>query len=170
MRRLLFVLPVLLAMFIGCSENSSLTSPEVQNNQKNWLPLQGDALQKFSDETVSKEINGSRGGVISFNLGVLYIPRNSFKGTEIITVSNNNEFAVIDFGPSMQFDKDLSCTVIYKDINLDGFDPSSIDFGYMDGDNFYSVEYDRLVVDTQRGYLAVIGAKFNHFSRYGFTW
>ena len=170
MKKFFLVVPIMMLFLIGCAENSSLTSPEVQSSQKNWLPLQGASLQKISDDTVSKEINGAKGGVITFNLGVLHIPRGAFEGTEVITITNNNDLAVIDFGPSMQFNKDLTCSVIYKDIDLEGFEPSSIDFGFMDGDNFVPVEYDRLIVDKRRGYLAVIGAKFDHFSRYGFTW
>ena len=169
MKKIFLLISLLITLIIGCTDNT-LISPDIQSDHKNWLPLQNNSLQKISDEIVSKEINGARGGVITFNLGVLIIPRRAFQGTETITVANNNEFAVVDFGPSMQFDKDVSCTVIYKDINLDGFNPSDIDFGFMDGNNFVPVDYDRLIVDTKKGYLAVINAKFDHFSRYGFTW
>ncbi len=170
MKKLFTVIPIVLLLAVACTQNNSITSPEVQSSERSWLPINDGSLAKFGHSTVEKKIRGDRGGFIAFNRGVLYIPRGAFEGTETITIENDNKVAAIDFGPSMQFDKDLICSVVYKHLDLSNVDPSNIEFGFMDGNNFYSVEYDRLVVDVRRGYLAVFGAKFDHFSRYGFTW
>lgn len=170
MKRLFLIIPLILIIFVGCADNSDLTSPNFQSSERAWLPINSNSLEKFSDATVEKEIDGSKGGFIAFKRGILHIPKDAFEGSEVITVTNNNQLAVVDFGPSMKFKKDVECSIIYKNLDLTGFDPSQIEFGYMDGTNFIRTDYNRLVVNVKKGTLAVFGAKFDHFSRYGFTW
>lgn len=167
MKKMLITLTIAVLFFLGCSEKTAITNPESQS--RNWISLSNGSLSKITEDYVEKTINGDKGGIITFKLGILFVPRGAFEGTKTLTVANNNEFAVVDFGPSMQFDKPLLFTIHYTDLDLSGIDPSKVEFGFMDGNQFVPVSYQSLRVDVKRGTLTVIGAQINHFSRYGFT-
>jgi hypothetical protein len=167
MKKLIAVLFVSLVMFVGCNDQNSITSPDVADSPQ-WIELNSTSMAKVEAEYVEKEIKGSRGGLILFRLGYLYIPPKSFSGKEVISVANDQDLAFIDFGPSMEFDKDLYLTVIYTDLDLSGINPNTVEFGYLENGQFVASDYSRIVVNVDAGVLAVYGAKLNHFSRYGF--
>ena len=166
MKKIIAALFVTLVLLVGCNDQSSITSPDVADSPQ-WIELRTNSLGKIEADYVEKEINGARGGWILFRYGYLRIPRKAFSGTEVISVSNDRELAVLDFGPEMNFDKNLRLSAIYTNLDLSGVNPSDVDFGYMGENGFEPVKYSRLVVNVNAGILAVYGAKLNHFSRYG---
>lgn len=167
MKKILIIFTIGVLFFLGCSEKTSITNPETQS--RSFISLSDGSLNKITDDYVEKSINGDKGGIITFRLGILLIPKGAFEGTKTLTISNDNKFAAVDFGPSMQFNKPLQFTIHYTDLNLSGIDPDKVDFGYMDGNKFEPAVYQSLRVDVKKGSLTVIGAEIHHFSRYGFT-
>jgi hypothetical protein len=179
MKKLLTVISLLVLISFGCSEQSSVVSPQLESS-RSWieLPATNNSLQKVY--TFDETIKGRRGGDLSFlvnNLwnnngytvtGYLLVPRRAFSGTETITANVDDQYTAVDFEPSpFEFDKSLNFSVVYLGVEFDSND--DIEFGYMSSTGFVPVEYDQLIIDHRRGMLGVIGAKIDHFSRFGFT-
>jgi hypothetical protein len=167
MKKLIVISLLTMIFFVACNDQNSITSPDSASSPQ-WVELNTNSMSKIEADYVEKRINGNKGGLILFRYGYLYIPRKSFDGNEVLSVSNDRELAYLDFGPEMEFDKDLHLSVIYNNLDLTGIDPASIKFGYMNNGQFEESDYSRLVVNVNAGILAVYGAKLNHFSRYGF--
>ncbi|MBN1302479.1 MAG: hypothetical protein JW995_14775 [Melioribacteraceae bacterium] len=166
MKKILLLFTVAIISFTACSDQSSLTAPE-QGTEKGWVSF-SNSLSKVDAQYVEKDIDGARGGIITFRYGYLLIPRGAFEGTRTITLDINNNEAYVDFGPDMTFDKPLKFTIIYRDVDLSGIDESGVQFGYMDGSDFVPVNYSNIIVNKKAKVLGVIGAELEHFSRFGF--
>ena len=175
---------VLLVLFLGfsfwgCSENSSVTEPVSVQHQRTILKVDNSQMQLLKRTEVSKNINGESGGVVFINIasedeefgamGWLYFPRNSFEGEKTISATMLDGLAALDFQPSGSvFDKPARLTLKFKGLNINSED--DIDFQYInENGNFETVDYRRLIVNARAGWVIVVGAKLNHFSRYGFT-
>jgi len=179
MKKVLLILLITGFGFWGCSENSNLTEPTNVENQRTFLKVDNAQISLLKSSEVSKVIDGDRGGIVFINLasedeefgamGWLYFPRNSFDGKERIVISTNSDVAALDFEPSgLQLDKPAVLTLKFSGLNINSAD--DIDFQYFDEDgNLETVEYRRLIVNADAGWAIVVGAKLNHFSRYGFT-
>lgn len=176
MKKLLTVVSLLVLISFGCSEQSSVVSPQLESN-RSWieLPATNNSLQK-TGFSVEEYIVGAKGGKLHINAhdselkikGKLEIPKDAFEGEMTITATVSTENTTVEFLPSpFYFDKNLEYSVKYKGVELDEDD--DIEFGYMSSDGFVPVEYDQLIVDHERGILGVIGARIDHFSRFGFT-
>lgn len=163
----------------GCSENSNLTGPEKNDSQQSFLKVATNNSTMLMKTTVSKEIDGDRGGIVWIRLesndeelgalGALWFKRDSFDGKDDISVTMVDGLAALDFGPSgIALDKAAILTVTIKGLELNNDD--DIDFQYFnENGELTPVEYRRLIVNKRRGSVTVIGAKLEHFSSYGFT-
>lgn len=185
------ILAVLLTFFIfGCTENSSLVNPGTESNNLEWISLQSNSLAKITGEDLvfTKLIDPEKGGTIKIKVkddisikGKLKVPKNSFDG-EASTLFKNGEASTlftiqlapdiftIDFDPSgLEFDPDLTFSIVYKDVNLDESD-KNIKFGYLHSDGTIQIVEDaKLIIDINNGILGVKNVKIDHFSRYGFV-
>ncbi len=185
MKNLIITLAMLLLFAVGCTDQTSITSPEqsVQTQEPNWIALpqaEGMSLGKISSS--SKSVNGTNGttwpwntsysgsnGRITINT-VLVVESNSFSGTVTIKQSHDDAYCVTTFTPSMVFNKPLLFTITYTGIDLAAINPADVKFAYIAADG--SVQYaenDGIVVDLATGKLGVINARIPHFSRYGFV-
>jgi hypothetical protein len=91
----------------------------------------------------------------------------SFLGIKLITYIVNDEYAAIDFFPSLTFNRPNYLDLTFTGLDLTGVDPEHVDFYYLDGEgNLHPVEYSNKVVDIPNGILKVEGVKLTHFSRY----
>ena len=188
---------VLLFIFIlglgvwGCSDNTNLTGPEKIDSQKSFLKTTPNSSSLLMKTTASKTIDGDFGGIIPLRLesnneeygakGWLYFPRESFDGTEVISVSIANNVAALDFSPSgIPLFKPARLTVKFNGVEFDDNqddesdddleNESKIDFRYIATDGSLApVDYRKLIVNKKHGWVIVIDAKLDHFSRYGFT-
>jgi hypothetical protein len=163
----------------GCSENANLTGPEKSETQQSFMKVATNNSTMLMKTSVSKVIDGDRGGIVWINLqsedkefgafGALWFKRGSFDGKENISVSLADGIAALDFEPSgIPLDKAAILTATIKGLDLN--DGDDIDFKYIDENgNLASVDYRRLIVNKRRGWVTVIGAKLEHFSRYGWT-
>ena len=99
----------------------------------------------------------------------MYFGRNSFEGKKEITIKTDKEYAALDFYPEgIDLSKPARLTVLFKGIDLD--DDNDIDFQYIDEiGNLAPVDYRKLIVYKELGWIIVVDARLSHFSRYGFT-
>lgn len=181
MKKVLFTLLIISLAFWGCSEDTNLTGPEKIDAQKSFLKVLPNSSNMLIKTTASKTIDGDFGGLIPLNLesvneeygakGWLYFPRESFDGTETISVTIANDIAACDFGPSgIQLDSPARLTLKFNGVEFNGDDDDEIDFQYIDSNGgLATVDYRKLIVNKNQGWVIVIDAKLDHFSRYGFT-
>ncbi len=179
MKKVLLSLVFTTFMFWGCAENTSLTGPEKIESQNTFLKINAEKASLMKKSEVSKTIDGKRGGLIRINLaaeeddfgarGWLYFGRKSFDGKKVITVKTDKEYAALDFYPEgIDLNKPARLTVLFKGLDLE--ENSDIDFQYIDENgNLAPVDYRKLIVYKKLGWVIVIDARLNHFSRYGFT-
>lgn len=101
----------------------------------------------------------------------LDIPAGAFSGLKLIWYAVNDELALTDFHPGMEFDKDVEFDLKIENIDLsDISDPSLVEFAYLDDSETVQIaSYDDLIVDVDNGTLEVVNARIGHFSRYGFV-
>ncbi len=138
----------------------------------------------MDDLTDAALISGKKGGELEVegNLGIsasgkvevhgtLDIPRNSFSGSIVISMSVDKGFTSVTFGPSgLSFSKSLILDLEYEGLKLTGLDLSTITFAYLGADGkIYPVNYKSIDADVASGKLTVHGAEIDHFSRFGFV-
>ncbi|MCF8305142.1 MAG: hypothetical protein K9I71_02420 [Ignavibacteriales bacterium] len=190
MKTVKFLLVLLVLVAIGCSE-SGITDPinegsSTKTLKKEFIKLptldQSNDLNTEALFIAAKFIKGEIGGNITLNRtyytesGIakvkskLDIPSDAFSGWQLIAYLISTEYAVVDFFPSMEFDKDLTLDLEFQNIDLSAVSsPSEIEFAYIDNSGTVQIaEYDEIEVDVEEGTLSVTGAKIGHFSRYGF--
>jgi len=183
MKRFFLLLVLFSVGFWGCSESTNPIDPVKNETHKSFLKVSPNASMSLMKTEVSQDIDGARGGIVFIRLdsendngesqygarGWLYFPRGSFEGTQTIGVAIAEDMAALDFSPSgLQFDKPARLTVKFSGVEIGADD--DIDFMYIDENgNLAPVEYRRLIVNRWLGWVIVVGAKLDHFSRYGFT-
>jgi hypothetical protein len=183
---------VLLSLFvIGCSEQTSINSPEnkVQTQEPNWISLpnmngeSGMSVMSMPIFQASKEIDGKNGGKILINekylggpLGEVKVkaelefPKDAFVGSKNITMILDTQFGLATFSPHAYFDKDAIYNVEFLGLDLTGVNPKNVGFVYQAEDGSYEyIDYSKIEVDLKNGRLKVRDAKLPHFSRYGFV-
>lgn len=187
MKKFITTIAMLLLFAIGCTDQTSITSPEqsIQTQEPNWIALpQVEGMHVNQDWTTSKRINGAQGGYLTNNVnysggisGIVTInarlefDQGAYAGNETITLTLNNQNTSAQFGPERAgFNRLVHYDVLYTGLNLSGLNLANIKFAYIASDG--SVQYavnDGIVVDLATGKLGVINARIPHFSRYGFV-
>ena len=187
MKKLLTLSLLSFLLFFGCNQDSEVTSPV--NNSPNSqlklisLPAPSGGLGVETLVTRYKEIDGHDGGEFEADFRYqggpygyidvdsdLDFDDHSFEGTKVISQTLDTDFALITFGPSMQFNKSVEYDLRIEGLDLSNVNPETLDFVYIDANgNMYSVDYDYVTMDASSGMLKVKNAELNHFSRYGFV-
>lgn len=179
MKKVLFIVALVSFGIWGCSENTNLTGPQKSETQQSFLKVATNNSSILMKTSVSETIDGDIGGLIRINLesadeefgakGTLYFSEDSFEGIKVISISIAEGLAALDFGPpETNFDSPASLTLKFNGIDF-GDDDGEVDFQYMDGGELFTVDYRKLIVNRKHGWVMVIDAKLDHFSRYGFT-
>jgi hypothetical protein len=180
MKKLISTFVISLLFAVGCTEQMSVNTP-VDNSTKKvkWLTISDNSgLSVEGSKTWSKSIIGTNGGLfrgtksLSANISAfveVWVPAGAFTGTKTISATLNSETLYADFAPTpMTFNTPIYYTVEYFGVNLEGIDPTTVDFYYIDGSgNMVKAEYSEIYVEE--GWLCVVDAKIPHFSRYGFV-
>lgn len=186
MKTILITFVLMLLVAVGCTDQTSITSPEqsVQTQEPNWLvdlPSKGLGIETIY--TASVLIKGSAGGSVNFKgdfpggpFGKIHVDSklvilsNSFTGSMVISSSIDDVNLLTTFGPSYVFDKPLEYTLLLQGLDLTGVNPASVKFVYQAADgSIHECESDGVDVDLSKGKLKVNKAKIPHFSRYGFV-
>ena len=182
---------MLLLFAIGCSERTSINSPEtnVLTQEPNWISLpnmngeNGMSVMSMPIFQASKEIDGKTGGKIRIDekylggpLGEVKVkaelefPKDAFVGSKNITMILDTQFGLATFSPHAYFDKDAIYNVEFIGLDLTGLDSKNVGFVYQAEDGSYEyIDYSKIEVDIKNGRLKVRDAKLPHFSRYGFV-
>ncbi|MFA7420134.1 MAG: hypothetical protein WCZ90_10655 [Melioribacteraceae bacterium] len=197
MKKIIFVLIFMGLLITGCQNTENLVNPihdKTSTNITQPLALESGFLglpsmkqtgsNVMDDLTDAALISGKRGGELEVegNLGIatsgkvevhgtLDIPRNSFSGLKVISMSVDKGSTSVTFGPSgTSFSKSLILDLEYEGLMLNGIDLSTITFAYLGSDgNIYPVKYKSIDADVEDGKLTVRGAEIDHFSRFGFV-
>ncbi|MCH8326478.1 MAG: hypothetical protein IIB83_07965 [Bacteroidetes bacterium] len=184
-RLLIFSFLIVGLLYIGCSDystivsptNSDLTQNDVQSSVPTLIKLPIISIGKTTK--VTSKIYGAEGGTIEIKgklkggikfVGKLEIPAGAFKGTLNFTIELDKKYAGFNFGPEgATFDKPLLFSGKIEGLNLDGFDPNTLQFGFFNNGNFEPAVYENVKVDIEDGKLEVKKAQLNHFSRYNWA-
>ena len=140
-------------------------------------------IYKDSVFTVTKNINGLLGGVITLNksytsigggtvniLVEMVILPASFFGQREITLTIDDSLAIMHCEPSMNFLLPVVVLQTFTGLDLATYNTNDIDYGYIGyNGNFELIPRDIILVNKLLGTVTVVGAKINHFSRYGWV-
>ena len=188
----------MLSLFVlGCSERTSINSPENSVNTSEPIDAQPILMQEsYNNETsnsvnlpyelyVEKAINGAQGGsvelqgqyinaygdIVTVN-SKLSIPSNAFFGIKVISIRTDSYSPVLSFQPNSFFNNKLTLDCKFVGMQLARYNLKSgrTDFVYMSDNNltFEVVKTDGLSINLENNTAEVKGAKLEHFSRYGF--
>ena len=194
MKKIIFALIFMGLLISGCQKTENPVDPKENTNVAQALTLESGFLglpimkqtgsNVMDDLTDAALISGKKGGELEVegNLGIaasgkvevrgtLDIPRNSFSGSQVISMSVDRGSTSVTFGPSgSSFTKSLLLDLEYEGLLLAGIDLSTITFAYLGADgNIYPVKYKSIDADVEDGKLTVHGAEIDHFSRFGFV-
>jgi hypothetical protein len=131
--------------------------------------------------TMSNEIDGSVGGRMLmkkyyfsdtgdsiFIKADLTIPAGAFNGTKLISMTVDNEYAVIHFSPEMVFADTLRLFQTFEGLNLEEYPTGTIDFVYVNTNGSVElIKKNGMQLVVPQGIVRVQNAKLLHFSRYG---
>ncbi len=183
MTKILIVLALVVPFMIGCSD--SIVNPDstaqVNNSQKSWITLPNNPGMAVEDEySASRVINGDIGGNVLLKINYksrssanviivaeIDVPAGAYTGDKNITMIINSTNGTATFYPSPEtFNKPLLFNLKISGVELNGFDPNSIDFEYLAPDgSMEPIQYKKIVVNTD--VLKVEDALIPHFSIYG---
>src|SRR3989339_312703 len=160
-KRYRYLFALLTLLLVGCSEPSSMLSPNnnVNTNEPNWISL----------PSVTKDANGMSVMSMPIFQAELNFLKDAFSGAKYITMIVDTEWGYATFSPSSVFDKDATYNAVFIGLDLSGVDPTNVKFAYLAADG--TVEYalnDGITIDLSTGTLGVKNAMIPHFSRYGF--
>jgi hypothetical protein len=142
------------------------TSLAVQEIHTEYKWINGDDGGWFGEQFTYD--GGPLGNVTIYS--TLHFPQYAFSGWKNISQSFDTETASIVFGPSMQFNVPAEYTLTIYGVDLNGVDPNTLTFVYIDSNgNMYPCDYEYVTMDVNTGMLKVKDAELNHFSRYGFV-
>ena len=180
-----------LILFAGCDTSSDLSLNTTEENAGSsimkltsyqLIPLpEKSQLWLDSVFTMSKEIDGSVGGRMIMEKyyiaedgdsiiikADLRIPAGAFQGTEVITMTVDDENAYIHFFPSMIFNNTLRLFQSFEGLHLENYQTGTIDFVFIRDDGSVElIKKNGLQVVVPQGIVRVQNAKLLHFSRYG---
>jgi hypothetical protein len=180
-----------LLLLVGCDNSPDLLVNSADNNPQATLsktidydiiPLPPKSpLWIDSILTMSQIVNGDVGdrmimekyyiAVNGDSIGIkadLRIPAGAFTGKETITITVDNEYAIIHFSPSMVFQDTLRLFQSFIGLDLNNFNTGTIDFVFIHDDgNIELIKNNGLQINVPQGIVRVQNAKLLHFSRYG---
>ena len=186
MKKILITIAFIIPFIIGCSD--SLVNPEFttqDNSQKSLISLPKNAeMTVENDYSASNLIDGSKGGEVKLNINYktessdyvkinakIKVPKGAYEGEKNISMTINSTDGTATFYPNTEiFNLPLVFSLDIRGLDLNGVDPSSIDFVSLESDgSTQSVEYKKINVKVDKGELEVNDALITHFSIYGWT-
>ena len=184
MKKIFLLAAVAGLIFAGCSDlGTNPSSNPVTTQKSNSVSLNKFSAKVTSNEsafTVSKNVNGKKGGVIVLNqssgnihaFALLRIPKNAFDGTADISITVDPSTASVTLSPTMTFNKNLHLTAELKGLDLKSLnlDSNDVEFYYFTADGSkVPVKHSRVRSNVKTGTIIVRGAVIDHFSRYGWS-
>lgn len=185
MKIILTVLLLFAIFLLGCTDTPIF--PVKNNNDHSYQLIKLPKKFGMSVEnifSVTKEIDGTHGGQIILDesyvtadlrnvyiYAKLKIHKNSFEDTVDITLTINDDVAVIDFSPPMIFNNPLELSLTFEGLDLEGLNLTTGDFDFVFIDEEGNIEvigYNAIHVNEAQGKIWVTKADLPYFSRYGF--
>ena len=183
MKKVLFSILFAGLLLGGCSDiNNSISPTQNGNTGKMFKMPQAVNMTTETTFSASQNISGNSGGNLQLSGSYqgtnglvtiqanLNVPSNAYPGEKVLYVANSNEYAEVDFNPSLTFDAPVLLNLTISGLDLTGVNSSQVGFAYISDDGSYiePINYDNLTVNSTTGTLAVTNAHLSHFSRYIF--
>jgi|PlaIllAssembly_1097288.scaffolds.fasta_scaffold06403_4 hypothetical protein len=194
MKTILKILLLAMVLIWGCDTTSDITinTPEERNDNTpeplflnvncELIPLPNKSpLWEDSIFSISQEIDGAVGGRILLekyyisdigdSIAIssdLYITAGAFEGLKTISMTVDDNYAIIHFSPEMVFADTLRLFQHFEGLELDQYPTGTIDFCFV-GENgkIEIIKKNGLQIIVPQGIVRVQNAKLLHFSRYG---
>ena len=193
MKKLIYIVSVLV-LLSACQQNDLLVSPDgnteqviSQAKEPNWLQLPApNDLLLSKESSITKTIKHKKGGNIKLKFeyeggpfdevhGELEIwfdkkawDKDLF-GEEIdISLSFEDENAVVTFDPHMEFDICPEFWLYLEGLDLSSIDEDEVKFAYLASDGSYEIIDADIKIKKKHGKIIVKKALIPHFSRFGF--
>lgn len=191
MKTILTILMFVIVLLFGCDTSSDLAVNPSENNfskpstcltSYEQIPLPNkSSLWADSIFTMSQAIDGSVGGRMIMEKyyiaddgdsiiikADLRIPGGAFQGTKIISMTVDDEFAVIHFYPEMVFADTLRLFQSFEGLHLGNYPTETIDFVFIRNDGSIElIKKNGIQIVVPQGIVRVQNAKLLHFSKYG---
>ena len=186
MKKIFYLLLTAGLFFFGCSDvgTNVVNQPASSNKTIVKIPAKsGHAL--VTDLSVSKNIDGSKGGIIILKTGfdaedgnqvgvfaTLKIPKNAFSGNTDISMAADQDYAGLIFAPHMVFNKSLNLNLTFTGLNFQELGIKNDKVGFYnidDNGNLTPVPNNGVFINYATGTIKVVGAQIDHFSRYAFA-
>lgn len=171
MKKLISTIAILILFAVGCTDQTSVTSPDTNTSTN-------EVFQLNKKSTVSKVIDGNAGGYITlgdFNsakngrgiYACLIFPAGSFSGIKTITITLDDTKLSGTFDPGMQFNMPVSFSALFSGVTGNN---NNFTFNYF-GPNGVLTEIPSsfLYFDASKHVLGILNAQIPHFSRYVFV-
>ncbi len=187
MRKLSYLVALLLLSFVGCMQESNVTGPvnRIDKTQPKTIIMLPDKADMNVEDvfTSSQTISGISGGEIHLVKSYqasngktvdidcrLTVPANSsFADSREITMQVSDE-AGVDFFPSMTFNEPVILNLKITGLDLSGINPDDVEFYYVDqSGNLTPTVNNGVKVDNSTGTLSVDNAQLPHFSRWAYA-
>jgi len=189
MRTYIYISMLISLFVIGCSEESSLVTPNntnntTSNNEPNWINLPKNADTKLLKTFVTSEfITVAEGGQLVIDetytstdstlvhaySSITFAPGVVMEDVNI-SMEIDDETGVSTFLPHQMFNFPAILNQTFTGLNLSGVDPDNIELLYLSLDGNYEVmPVDQIIVDIETGTITVVNGRIPHFSRYGFV-
>jgi hypothetical protein len=193
MKTILTVLLAATVLLIGCDTSSDLAvNPSENSFSKSstcltpyeQIPLPNkSSLWADSIFTMSQVIDGSVGGRMIMEKyyiaengdsiimkADLRIPGGAFQGTKIISMTVDDEFAVIHFYPEMVFAETLRLFQSFEGLHLENYSTGTLDFVFIrDDGSIELIKKNGIQIVVPQGIVRVQNAKLLHFCKYGWV-
>lgn len=158
------------AVLLASTPLSSEVQQEVQNKTllssgdlQTVMEAQAGFVNQFLGKTVTKWIIKKDGGTIWHGGHKISFPSDALTqdATAFITISPS-DYVQVDYGPDGWFNKDVTVTISYKNVDLTGINESSLTLAWYDETTGQWIEIGG-TVDTKKKWIT---AKTKHFTQY----
>ena len=121
--------------------------------------------------TINASYMGNNGQSVSLNVSMT-IPAGAFSGVRTITLTADDQYALLVCSPSMTFDKNILLDFSYTGLDIKTVDLPKYKNGFYfisDSGNLEAIASNGFLIDKKSGSLSVTGAQIPHFSRFGWA-
>lgn len=127
------------------------------------MEAQAGFVSQFLGKTVSKWVTKKDGGTIWHGGHKIIFPKDALAQDAQASIAiSSSDYIQVDFGPDGWFNKDVTVTISYKNVDLNGISENSLTLAWYDETTGQWIEIGG-TVDTKKKWIT---AKTKHFTQY----